>query len=50
MSSDDSDPKSDGADSVDFGLPWRKKKTLLERIKENEQLTPPVSAAGWCNE
>ena len=49
MSSDDSDSKADETDSVDFDLPWRKRKTLLERIKGDEELTPPVSAAD-CNE
>lgn len=49
MSSDDSDSKLDGADFVDFDLPWRKKKSLLERIRDEEELTPPVSAAD-CNE
>ena len=46
MSSDDSDfgSKVDGVDSIDFGFPsWTKKKTLLDRIKEDKELTPPVS-------
>ena len=38
---DESDSKLDGADSPDFG----RKKTLLEEIKDNKGLTPPVSAA-----
>jgi hypothetical protein len=46
MSSDESDSRS--ADFVDFNIPWRKKKTLLERIKDNEELIPPVSAAAGC--
>ena len=42
---DESDSQLDGVDSPDFGLPWRKRKTILEEIKDNEALTPPVSAA-----
>ena len=42
---DESDSRLEGADSPDFDLPWRKRKTILEEIRDNKELTPPVSAA-----